>query len=92
MKRHQLAAALAAASLLATLPGFGATWATEPWARGIPRACTPEAQKCLEKLEARLYLRGRSHDQIGFEQALLEMQETDPECALLLRNASWHDL
>jgi hypothetical protein len=92
MTLNQLAAALAAALLLTTSPGFGGTWATEPWARSVPRACTPEAQKCLEKLEARLYLNGRSHDQIGFEQALLEMQETDPECALLLQNASWHDL
>ena len=74
--------ALAATLLLVASPGFGGTWATEPWGRSVPRACTPEVQKCLEKLEARLQRLG-----IGIEQALLELHETDPECTLLLRSA-----
>jgi hypothetical protein len=80
MKFTLISTVLAATLLLAT--GFGGTWATEPWGRSVPRACTPELQKCLEKLEARL-----QRHWIGIERALLELQETDPECALLLRDA-----
>jgi hypothetical protein len=47
-------------------------------------------QKCLEKLEARLLLLGRSSDGSGIEQALLELHETDPGCALLLQNRELH--
>ena len=87
MTLHQLAAALAAALLLTTSPGFGATWEADPSAR---RACTPELQKCLEKLELRLQLHGRIHDGTRLERALLELQETDPECALMLRDRGLH--
>ena len=90
MTLHQLAAALAAASLLAASPAFGDVWAAEAWARSFPRACTPELQKCLEKLEARLILLGRTLDGIGIEQALLELHETDTECALLLQSRGFH--
>jgi hypothetical protein len=82
MNLSRIPAALVATLLFATSPGFGGTWATEPWGRSVPRACTPEAQKCLEKLEARLQRHG-----IGIERALFELHETDPECALLLRDA-----
>lgn len=82
MKFTLITIALAATLLLATSPGFGGTWATEPWGRSVPRACTPEAQKCLEKLETRLQRHG-----IGIERALLELHETDAECELLLRDA-----
>lgn len=58
----------------------------EPWRRSWPEACTPEAQGCLEKLEARLQLHG--HGRTGMEQALLELEETDPVCALLLRSVA----
>jgi hypothetical protein len=90
MTLHALAAALAAASLLAASPALGDTWAAEPWARGFPRTCTPEVQRCLDKLEMRLRFHGRMHDAIGIEQALLELHETDPECALLLRGRGFH--
>jgi len=82
MRLERIAAGLAAASLLFTSPGFGDdTWEAEPRARTSPRACTPEAQKCLEKLETRLRFHGRNR----IENALLELQETDPGCALLLQ-------
>jgi hypothetical protein len=87
MKFTPISTALAATLLLATSPGFGGTWASEPWGRSVPRACTPEAQKCLEKLEVRLQRLGHAHDAIGIDRALLELHETDPECALLLRGA-----
>lgn len=87
MKSTLISTALAATLLLAASPGFGGTWTTEPWGRSVPRACTPELHKCLEKLEARLQLHGRAHDGIEIERALLELHETDPECALLLRGA-----
>lgn len=92
MKFTLITTALGATLLLATSPGFGGTWATEPWSRSVPRACTPEVQKCLEKLEARLQRQGHTHDGIGFERALLELHETDPECALLLRGAGLYGL
>jgi hypothetical protein len=88
MRLTQIPASLLATLLFATSPGFGGTWAAEPWARSFPQACTPEMQKCLEKLEARLQLHGRTHDGIGIEQALLELHETDPACALLLQSGS----
>jgi hypothetical protein len=87
MKFTPIPAALAATLLLATSPGFGGTWTTEPWGRSVPRACTSDVQKCLEKLEVRRQLHGHTHDGIGIERALLELHETDPECALLLRAA-----
>jgi hypothetical protein len=87
MKFTLIPAALAATLLLATSPGFGGTWTTGPWGPSAPRACTSEAQKCLEKLEARLQLYGHTHDGVGIERALLELHETDPECALQLRSA-----
>ena len=87
MKFTLITTALGATLLLATSPGFGGTWATEPWSRSVPRACTPEAQKCLEKLEARLERLSHAHDGIGIERALIELHEADPECALLLRGA-----
>ena len=90
MKRAQIIAVLAAASLFAALPGSGDARASEPWARAFPRACTPELQKCLDKLEARLILLGRTLDGIGIEQALLELHETDTECALLLQSRGFH--
>jgi hypothetical protein len=86
MKFTLIPTVLAATLLLATPPGFGGTWTTEPWGRRVPRACTSEVQKCLEKLESRLQLHGHTHDGIGIERALLELDEAEPECALLLRS------
>jgi hypothetical protein len=82
--------ALAAASLLFAA-WYSNLHAAELGARTFRRPCTPELQKCLEKLEARLYFSGRSLDGLGglgVEQALLELDETDAECALLLRGAN----
>jgi hypothetical protein len=90
MNLTRILAALVATLLFATPPGFGGTSQAEPWARSFPRACTPEVQKCLEKLEARLELHGHARDGTGIEQALLELHETDPSCALLLRSGGLH--
>ena len=87
MKYTLISTALAATLLLAASPGFGGTWTTEPWGPSAPRACTSEGQKCLEKLEARLQLYAHARDGTGLERAMLELHETDPECALLLRSA-----
>jgi hypothetical protein len=90
MKSTPIIVALATAALLAALPGPGDAGTGDPWLRSYPRGCTPEMQKCLEKLEARLLLLGRSSDGSGIEQALLELHETDPGCALLLQNRELH--
>jgi hypothetical protein len=90
MTLHQLAAALAAALLLAGLPAFGDTWAAEPWVRSFPKACTPEMQRCLDKLELRLGFHGRVHDWLEIENALLELHQTDSACALLLQGRGFH--
>jgi len=89
MTLDRIAAGLAAASLLFTSPGFGDTWEAEPRARISPRACTPEAQKCLEKLETRLRFHGHIHGWSRIENALLELQDTDPGCALLLQGRAF---
>jgi len=90
MTLHHLAAALAAASLLALSPVSGDTWAAEPWVGSFPRACTAEVQRCLDKLELRLGFHGRIHDWLEIENALLELHETDPACALLLQGRVFH--
>ncbi len=90
MTLHQRAAAFAAALLLTGLPGFGDTWAAEPWLRTFPKACTPEMQRCLDKLELRLGFDGRIHDWLEIENALLALHQTDPECALLLQSRGFH--
>ena len=90
MTLHQLAAALAAASLLAASPVSGDTRTVEPWAGSFPRACTPDVQRCLDKLELRLGFHGRIHNWLEIENALLELQETDPTCALLLQGRVFH--
>ncbi len=90
MTLHRLAAALAAASFLAASPAVGDAWAAEPWAGSSPRACTREMQRCLDKLELRLGFHGRIHNWLEIENALLELQETDPECAELLRSTGFH--
>ncbi len=91
MKPIQIAAALFVALLFATSPGPGEASVAEPWAGGSPRACTLEVQRCLDKLELRHGFHGRSHDPIWLAQALLELHETDPECALLLQGRVFHD-
>jgi len=91
MKLEHIAAALVTALLLAVLLGFGDTWAAEPWAGRFPRACTPEVQRCLDKLEVRLGFHGRIHNWLEIENALLDLHETDPECALVLRGRVFHD-
>ncbi len=90
MTPTQIAAALIVALLFATSLGFGDTWAAEPWAGNSPRACTPEVQRCLDKLELRHGFHGRFHDPNWLEQALLELHETDPGCALLLQGRVFH--
>ena len=87
MKSARIRTALAATLLLAAPPGSGGTWAAEPWGRNVPRACLSEVQKCIEKFEARLRLYGHAQDGMGIERALLELYETDPECALALQSA-----
>lgn len=79
---------LGATLLLAAAAAVAGARDGEPWLRSWPEACTPEAQRCLEKLESRVGLQGGAHGGAGIERALLELQETDPECALLLRTAT----
>ena len=92
MTPDRIAATLAAAVFFSTSSGFGGTWAAEPWPRSFPRVCTAELQKCLEKLEARLRFHGGTHEWLDIENALNELHETDPECALLLRDRGVHGL
>jgi type 1 fimbria pilin len=84
MRSIQIFAAIAAALLVAAFPGSGSAGVPDLWGRAVPKACTPEAQRCLEKLEARMLLMGRNLDGVSIDQALLELHETDPVCALLL--------
>jgi hypothetical protein len=83
MKSIQIFAALAAA-LLVAFPGSGDAGVSDLWDRAVPKACTPEVQRCLEKLEARMLLMGRTLDGVSIDQALFELRETDQGCVLLL--------
>jgi hypothetical protein len=82
-----LYATLGATLLLVVTAASGGTWGAESFPRGLPRGCTPEAQKCMEKLEARFRLPAGAGDGYGIERALIELEETDPVCAMLLRSA-----
>jgi hypothetical protein len=85
-----LTQAIVAATLLLVVPaGHSGSWEAEPLGRSFPRACTPEVQKCLDKFETRLRLNGRTLDVGGVDQALRELHESDPECALLLQGAGF---
>jgi hypothetical protein len=84
MALTHLTAPLVAVSLFAAVPGPGDAGASDLWGRAVPKACTPEVQRCLEKLEARMLLMGRTLEGVGIEQALFELRQTDPECVLLL--------
>jgi hypothetical protein len=92
MRLTRISAALAAAPLLAGASGSIDARVAEPWAWSAPRACTPEVHRCLEKLEARVYFQGRSLDEMSMDQVLLELQETDAECALLLQATGLYGL
>jgi len=85
MKAMRVFAALAVA-LLAASPGAGDAVRSDLRDRAVPKACTPEVQRCLEKLEARVLLMGRSLDGVSIDQALLELRQTDPVCVLLLED------
>jgi hypothetical protein len=83
MRSIQIFAALAVAVLVA-FPGSGGAGVSDPWDRAVPKACTPEVQRCLEKLEARMLLMGRTLEGVSVDQALFELRETDAGCVLLL--------
>lgn len=51
---------------------------------GFSPSCTPEAHKCEQKLDVLLYPSDEPRH-VRIERALLELSETDPECAALLR-------
>jgi|AP12_2_1047962.scaffolds.fasta_scaffold13362_2 hypothetical protein len=77
--------AFAAASLVVAAPGFGGD--LEP---GVPTrvsqpACTPEAQRCREALKTKLLVRGHIDDWVRIGGAYRILEDSDPECALLLR-------
>jgi hypothetical protein len=76
MKRTRLS--VAAAGLLAASVVLGSP--------GAP-ACQPELHRCLEKLASRMLTQEGAPHWRKVEQALFELHETDPECALLLRGA-----
>jgi hypothetical protein len=84
MTLTHLSAAVVAVWLLPAFPGLGDAGASDLWGRAVPKACTPEVQRCMEKLETRMLLMGRTLDGVGVEQALFELYQDDPECVLLL--------
>lgn len=89
MRLDRIAAALAAALLLAASPGSGASRGDKPWNWPPSPSCTHEARQCLEKMEARLALAHPSDDWNRYENVLLELYSSDPECALLLQGMGW---
>ncbi len=84
MKLKTYAAALVGVAL-ATASGIGLTQEHELLAGALQSSCTPERQKCLERLERRLPLDGGTRDRSEIESALFHLQANNPECALLLQ-------
>ncbi|MCG6875596.1 MAG: hypothetical protein LJE97_10950 [Betaproteobacteria bacterium] len=87
MRLDQIAVALAAA-LIAASPGMGSAWEYGFFPEDLRPSCTAELQKCLEKREKlalQLGVYGRAHDWGQIENALLRLNETDPQCAQLLQ-------
>jgi len=87
LKPERMAVALAA-GLLCISPGSSDAWEHEPPTPRFQLSCTIERQKCIEKwqkLRLRLHPDGRIHDWRHIENALLEVYETDPACALMLQ-------
>jgi hypothetical protein len=83
MRPALITATLIAASIIAIPPAFGGDY-HELLGPFTSPSCTPEAQQCLEKLQALLYpsdnpLRSR------IEKALFDLLEVDPQCATLLK-------
>ncbi len=66
----------------------GSAAAIERRSQGPAPSCQPEMQRCLEKLRLRLPAGEGGPQWSRIEQSLLELQEADPECALLLRGAA----
>lgn len=89
MRLATFAAALVGGAL-ATAAGVGATQEHELLTGALRTSCTSERQTCLEKLERRLPLDGRIHDRSEIESALFQLQEDNPECALLLQGTVLH--
>ena len=83
MRLQPIAAALAAAALLILPPAFGGTEDGGFGTGSSQSSCIPEAQKCLEKLEALRYSNDSAHA-LGTQQALLRLLDIDPHCAMLL--------
>jgi hypothetical protein len=75
--------------LFLTSPVIGSAW--EPALRvEMPSpSCTVEEQKCLDRLNQRLDAYGRIRDWNQIEDALLDLQKTHPECALLLQGTDF---
>lgn len=79
---------LVAIVLAAAPPALTSAAAIERADRRATSACQPEMLQCLEKLKARLPAWDGPLNLSRIEQSLLELNESDPECALLLRGAS----
>lgn len=67
---------------------LGSAAAIDRMGRSAESTCQPEMHRCLEKLRSRLPVREGAPHWSKIEQSLLELQEADPECALLLRGAA----
>jgi hypothetical protein len=88
-------AAVLLAAILATSSASGGAWERDHSASAFQPSCTAELQRCLAKLET-LQLRQQFYEGIEdwsrVERALLRLQETNPECALLLEGAGLQGL
>ena len=86
MRLVSIAAALAAASIVTVPPTFGRSQDELLGTFILSPSCTPEAHRCLEKLRS-LLAPGDGPPYARIEKALLELSETNPECAALLRTS-----
>jgi hypothetical protein len=79
-----------AMALFLISPVIGSAWDPVPRVEMSSPSCTVEEQKCLDRLNQRLESYGRIHDWTQIEDALLDLQKTHPECAMLLQGTDFH--
>lgn len=87
MRLKSLAAAIAALSSFSIASAFGDDW-SESARQMFPPPCTPQAQRCLEKLSTLIDLDHHSSDSPHTGRGWRDLIETDPDCVIEL-GAGW---
>jgi hypothetical protein len=83
MRLNSLAAAIATLLTFSTPSAFGGD-SSETIHTVLPAPCTPQAQRCLEKLSTLIDAQRRSSEPSRTGRGWHDLIETNPECAIEL--------